>query len=325
MLQTNVAVLGPVPRDQITTYEGRELVRFGASLHTAIVLSKLLPQGKVSIASHIKSADEARILQILEPFNNIDTAQLSSQHNRGDVVQLTFTDQNARHEIQTEFMPPILPADVSTLLHCDAFVCVPITDYEVPLQTLQYIKSNSKGSIIFDAHGPTTSLAIDGRRFNRYWADIDLWLPYIDVLKMNLLESKAAWQYPTTAVDDNSLDLNHLRHFARHCINLGVKLLVVTLDERGAIIFYTDAAGHLESKLVAPKRVHTVLDTTGCGDSFAGGLAFGILQQMTFENAVKIANLAGALRTQGNGFNVFNSLENYGQMLLNYNEILHLV
>jgi len=35
---------------------------------------------------------------------------------------------------------------------------VPITDFEIALDTLKYIKANSKAKIIFDAHGPTTGL-----------------------------------------------------------------------------------------------------------------------------------------------------------------------
>ncbi len=48
-------------------------------------------------------------------------------------------DQNKREE-KTAFMPPLMPEDVASLLDCDVFVCVPVTDYEVPLETFDLHK-----------------------------------------------------------------------------------------------------------------------------------------------------------------------------------------
>ena len=90
-------------------------------------------------------------------------------------------------------MNPIIEADLKHVLDADVFVCVPITDYEIPLETLKYIKANSEAPIIFDAHGPTNIVTTTGDRLIRYWIDRDLWLPYIDVLKMNLEESRCCW------------------------------------------------------------------------------------------------------------------------------------
>ena len=91
-------------------------------------------------------------------------------------------------------MNPILPADLDEVLDADVFVCVPITDYEVSQPTLRHIKENSAArSIVLDAHGPTVTLTRSGERHPRVWADRDVWLPYIDILKMNLEEASSTW------------------------------------------------------------------------------------------------------------------------------------
>ena len=90
-------------------------------------------------------------------------------------------------------MDPITPADVEFALHADAFVCVPITDYEVGQATLAYIKQHSAGTILLDAHGPTSTLVIGGERRRRLWVERDSWLPHIDLLKMNLEEAGCSW------------------------------------------------------------------------------------------------------------------------------------
>ena len=62
--------------------------------------------------------------------------------------------------------------------------------------------------------------------------------------------------------------------------------------------------------LVPAVPVDHVVDTTGCGDSFAGGIGFGLLHDpKDYIRAVQYGNILGALRTQGKTFGVFKSLE----------------
>jgi len=85
-------------------------------------------------------------------------------------------------------MNPILPTDVDQLLDADTFACVPITDNEVGQPTLRHIKERGDATAVLDAHAPTVTLTRSGERHPRVWADRDVWLPYIDILKMNLEE-----------------------------------------------------------------------------------------------------------------------------------------
>jgi sugar/nucleoside kinase (ribokinase family) len=59
-----------------------------------------------------------------------------------------------------------------------------------------------------------------------------------------------------------------------------------------------------------------VVDTTGCGDSFAGGLAYGLMgREDQYAVASMYANALGAQRTQGRTFDVFKSLEETEAMI----------
>jgi len=113
--------------------------------------------------------------------------------HRGDVVELEYVDQNKRTERQTGFMSQIVPEDVEFALDADAFVCMPITDYQVSESTLAYIKQRSSATILLDAHGPTNTLTKGGARHHRLWVDRDSWLPHVDILKMNLEEAGCSW------------------------------------------------------------------------------------------------------------------------------------
>ncbi len=123
-------------------------------------------------------------------------------------------------------MNPILPEDLDGLMDCNAFVFVPITDLEVPLETLRYIKSNSNGLVVFDAHGPTNGCSIHGERYHNFWIDRDQWLPCIDLLKMNLEEAQCSWFKGEYSAEDllevDELTMDELPKFAQHCPDRGV-------------------------------------------------------------------------------------------------------
>src|SRR3954454_13759194 len=189
-----VAVLGPIPRDQIVTHADERFEKYGCALYTAVALSALLDPGDTIVpVTHVRRRDEDPIKKILSAYRNIDTSGITSAHDQGDVVELRYIEHNRRAERQTSFMNPILPSDIEAVLDADAFVCVPITDYEVSQATLRHIKENSAGTIVLDAHGPAVTLTRSGERHPRIWADRDTWLPYIDILKMNLEEASSAW------------------------------------------------------------------------------------------------------------------------------------
>ena len=299
-----VAVLGPIPRDQIVTGDGERFEKYGCALYTAVALSALLDAGDTVVpVSHVHRKDEGPIKELLAPFPNIDTSGITSSADRGDCVELRYFGRNRRSERQTSFMDPILPADVDQVLDADAFVCVPITDYEVGQATLRYIKENSSGTVVLDAHGPTMTLTRSGERQPRVWADQDIWLPYIDILKMNLEEARAAWLGETAdlTADPRNRITEDLRGLAQHCLDYGVGAVCVTLDEHGCVAFYRNGSGEFTEENVDPVPVEHVVDTTGAGDSFAAGLAYGYLAYHDYVAACQYGNAMGSQRCTGPG------------------------
>lgn len=315
-----IAVLGPIPRDHITTHKGEVIEKYGCITHPVIALSKLFDgSGEIIPVAHVRQKDEIAIQDILRPYAGINMAHINSEYDQGDVISLKFLDQNRRQEKQLGFMNPIVPEDVMDLHDCQAFVFLPITDFEIALDTLQYIKANSEGIIIFDAHGPTNTVTKDGNRHHKFWIDRDQWLPYIDVLKMNLEEANCSWfekEYTYEALlNASDSATEHLRDLGQHCIDQGVKSVIVTLDERGCMV-YSEQDGKLQEAFVPSVPVEEVIDTTGCGDSFAGGIAFGLLQDPgNYVLAAQYGNALGAQRTQGKTFEVFKNLEETKAML----------
>ncbi len=311
--KSKVAVLGPIPRDRIITHTGAQFEKYGCALYTAAALATLLGEdGVVHPVCHVRKRDQQPIKDILGQFANVDSAGITSALDQGDVVQLHYVDQNKRIERQTGFMDPILPEDLAGLLDAEIFVCVPITDYEVSRGTLKYIKENSTGIVLLDAHGPTNTLARTGERHHRFWADRDSWLPYIDILKMNLEEAGCSWfasEYDAGELEDTrQLAMDELPKFARHCLDRGVKALCVTLDQHGCVVYFRDQSGRMREEMVKRVPVETVVDTTGCGDSFAAGMAFGYLRHRDYVRACQYGNAMGAQRCVGSQLAIYRPL-----------------
>jgi len=315
-----IAVLGPIPRDQIVTHAGERFEKYGCALYTAVALSALLGPGDTIVPiTHVRRRDEGPIKEILNAYRNIDTSGITSSHDQGDVVELRYIEHNRRVERQTSFMNPILPSDVDKVLDADAFVCVPITDYEVGQPTLRYIKENNASAIIvLDGHGPTTTLTLSGERHPRVWADRDVWLPYTDILKMNLEEASSAWlgESPELTPDPPRLSQDQLRDLAQHCLDRGVGAVCVTLDERGCVVFYRQGSGGIAAEVVDRIEVGRVVDATGAGDSFAAGLGFGYLEYRDYVVACQYGNAMGAQRCSGAQLNVYLSLEETQRQIL---------
>ena len=311
MKQYKIAVVGPIPVDTIITFKGETIKKYGCVTHPAIALAKLLEgKGEVIPITHIHKADRNAIHSVFKDYKNINTDGIYSDNDQGTIIELKFVDQNNRLEKQLSKMSPVTPKDVMPFIDADCFVFVPITDFEIELETLAFIKKNSNATIIFDAHGPTTFVTDEGKRLRRYWDDREDWFPHIDVLKMNLEESLCSWfnkDYTDEAFyDENSTE--HLDAFAEFALGQGIKVLYITLDSRGCAV-YVNQSGSIKKEFITSVPVENVIDTTGCGDSFAGGLAYGFTVHDNPFKAAHYANVLGALRTQGKDFDVFKSLE----------------
>lgn len=304
-----IVVAGPIPTDYITTHQGHRLIRHGCITHPSIALAKLLdPQGKIIPVTHVRKKDKPDILEIFNPYKNISTQFVNDVYDTNDVIELTAIDTRDRTERQTDFMHPLMPEHFESLLDSDYFLIVPVTDFEFNLATLEYLRKHSNGCIIFDAHGVTSTVQVDGTRIRKAWVDMEVWLKHIDILKMNSEEALLSL-YPkaghwTLRTETDILSDAELTEFADYCLNQGVKAVYITANSKGCHVFSGNKKVEQHTLVPALKMEH-IVDTTGCGDSFCGGLCYGHLLTNDYVKACYYANVIGALRTQGNTFDVF--------------------
>ena len=78
---------------------------------------------------------------------------------------------------------------------------------------------------------------------------------------------------------------------AEKLLNLGIKKAIITLGEKG--LFYTDGKEEIYLKASSVKAI----DTTGAGDAFNGGLAFGLSKDKPINECLELANKVAGIST----------------------------
>ncbi len=154
---------------------------------------------------------------------------------------------------------------------------------EATLKAIQC--ASSAGSLI--SYDPNLRMMLwDKPDEAKYW----IWkvMPYADIVKI----SEEEWEFITGDVE--------LTNGIKKILDLGVKLLVVTLGERGC--YYTN--GTIEGSIEGYKA--NVVDTLGAGDAYVAAMLSKLIKHKDLSNLnqqllnpiMQYANAAGALATQ---------------------------
>jgi ribokinase len=113
-------------------------------------------------------------------------------------------------------------------------------------------------------------------------------LQLVDILTPNQIEAKVlTGRSPDAAIEPETV--------ARELIHSGVKEVVMTLGEKGALMVTATSSLHIPAISVS------ATDTTGAGDCFNAGLAFALACGTRLEDAVRFAVVSGGLAVTREG------------------------
>ncbi len=113
-------------------------------------------------------------------------------------------------------------------------------------------------------------------------------LSLIDILTPNESEARIlAGKPPNLQIEPEAV--------ARELLNRGVKNVVMTLGEKGALWIGDWSQEHFPAVLVTP------VDTTGAGDSFNAGMAVALANGESIENAIRFGVITGAMAVTKEG------------------------
>jgi ribokinase len=170
---------------------------------------------------------------------------------------------------------------VADISHCEDVLnssAVVLTQLEIPVQAAEaaLVRGRARGAVTILNPAPVRPLPQSV-------------LQMVDVLTPNEVEAKVlTGRSPEAPADPEEI--------ARELIRAGVKQVVITLGEKGALIV---TASH--SKPIPAIPVPAVVDTTGAGDAFSAGLATALAHGAGLDAAVQFAVVAGGLAVTREG------------------------
>ncbi|MAS36629.1 MAG: ribokinase [Anaerolineaceae bacterium] len=110
--------------------------------------------------------------------------------------------------------------------------------------------------------------------------------------QMYMISPNAAETSALCGFEDPAHDYETAINAARHLVSLGARVAVVTLGEKGLAYADGSGGGHL------PAINTRVVDPTGAGDAFSGAVIFGLLNEVSLDEAMRLGVTAASLTLQ---------------------------
>ena len=173
-----------------------------------------------------------------------------------------------------------------------------ISQLEAPVQCVEYALNIAFEKNVTTILNPAPAINIDKSILKK-----------IDILTPN--ETEAA---SLSGIEIRNI--NDAKTAGKIILDFGVKFVVITLGEQGAIICSKKGFQHIESIEIA-----NTIDTTGAGDAFNGALAVAIAEGYNIIRSVIFANTAAGISVTKSGTALSMPYRNEIESLLSGNDI----
>jgi ribokinase len=260
----------PVPGE--TILGGKFFINAGGKgANQAVAAARL--GGKVSFIA--KTGDDVFGKQARQLFEeeNINTDYLITDPDHPSGVALITVDAYGENCI---VVAPgsnsyLNPADINKALDEILRSDVVLMQLEIPLETVTYV-----ANIAFKAGkkvilNPAPALLINDELLSKLY-----------LITPNETEAELISGIPVKDIDSAKLA-------ARNLYERGVKVVIITLGSKGALLFTGEKA------ILIPSPKVEAIDTTAAGDVFNGAIAVGISEGFELEKAIEFACKAAAI------------------------------
>lgn len=261
----DIVVVGHLSRDLIITPKSRSEALGGGTAYA--MLAPSLNAFDAGIISKVGEDFEQEYWKTLESSGLILTGLGKSASKSTRFVNKYDTKGN-RVQMVEALAESITPSDFSKL-HRDANIIhfSPLTASEIDIDCIRLARSNAKITSI-DVQGYVRSIDSSGIVSPRNWTERDEILGLVDVVKFNESELKM------------TLNAESELSAASQILNLGPRIVLVTRDTKGSIIYTRD------SQITIPLvGANAQVDSTGCGDVYSIGFLLEYMRSSDLKRA----------------------------------------
>ena len=281
-----VAVIGTINRDTVIRADGSRIEGYGGILYNLAVLSRLLgDRGTIFPVANIGADHEREIRKLLGKLVNCDLSALANVRAANNHCLLTYQSVSEKTEILSGWVGGVSREKLRAILDSDFILVNFISGSDISTTNLKWLRANTRANIYIDFHSRTLGRKRDGARFLRRPRDWAKTAACADILQMNEVEFELlAGVKPSQ---------QECERFARKYLAPSARGLLVTLGKDGVILAERKRGG-VAARQIAAEQLRRVVDTTGCGDVFAGAFvaacALGQSLRSSAETAVGAAS-----------------------------------
>ncbi|MFQ5961438.1 MAG: PfkB family carbohydrate kinase [Candidatus Methylomirabilales bacterium] len=265
----DVCVIGHVTKDVIRTHDhvAREMPG-GTAYYTSMALKGLGLD--VAVVTKVAREDQTHLLNALK---NAGIAVFCQESNQTTTFENIYLGENFDVRIQrvTAIASPFSPHDMPHIAAA-IFHVGPLTDHDISLELLQHL-ARRDNRISLDVQGLVRRIK-DGEVTERDWQEKETGLGEIDILK----------------ADENEARIlsgeNDVEKGATTIAGFGPQEIIITCGSRGSLIL---AEGGFHR--IPPVPARTVVDPTGCGDTYMAGYMYQRLKSRDIDTAGKFGAL----------------------------------
>ena len=246
----------------------------GKGCNQAIAIARL--GGNTNFISKIgKDAYGELALKTLEK-NKISTENIIQDGNQQTGVAGILVDQNTgKNAINVIVGAPssLRISEIEKQINLIKRSKIFLTQLEVPKDVTLHCLKTAKENGCITILNPAPASEISKEFYN----NIDFFTPN---------ETEAEFYTGIKITNDHEA-----KQAADKLIDLGIKKVIITLGEKG--LFYSDGKEEIYLKANSVKAI----DTTGAGDAFNGGLAYGLSKEKPIKECLKLANKVAGIST----------------------------
>ena len=270
----DVCAVGHITRDRVRTEDQVRQQPGGSAYYLSLVLRRLGRQ--VAVVTKMAPADELLLLMELKT-EKIDVSCTYSRTTTTFENIYPHRNSDLRVHKVNSVAAPFSPTDLSGV-RARFFHLGPLTTREMSLEFLRAV--SAKGDVSLDVQGLVRNL-IGNEVKMEAWSDMEEGLDVVSILKANEEEARVL-----TREHDPERAARRLAQL----VGRAPGEVIVTLGGRGAVICVADRLYR-----IPPVPASSIVDVTGCGDTFLAAYLHRRLESVDVERAGRFASAAATL------------------------------
>ena len=263
---------------------------YGGILYNLIVLSRLSRCGcSIWPVVNIGQNHEKEIMARIRSLPLIMTDAIRTVPAPNNHCRLHYTNASEKTEKLSGWVGGVRRRQIRKIVDSDYILVNYISGSDISTANLTWLRGQTQALIYIDFHSRTLGRNADGSRYLRRPRDWKETVLCADILQMNEIEFRLLAKMPPGPKACKNFMFNHMAESAL--------CLLVTLGEQGCLLSFRRRSDIITRR--APANLSgQIVDTTGCGDIFAGAFLSRFVQRRAIVAATHFAVRVASMRAK---------------------------